>query len=180
MPVDNTKVISPRRTTKKLTEEEIKDIEQKRLRGELACAECRRLKLRCDKNVPCGSCFRRGCESICPLGILTGGQGTRFILADTEQLHEKIYEMSNRIRQLEDALAILQSSVTDQRHPLLSDELIKVKFGSESINARDIVPSDEDHAPQKSIDALGTLTLGSSGKLQYLGRSAGSETLMMV
>jgi hypothetical protein len=34
MPVDNTKVISPRRTTKKLTEEEIKDIEQKRLRGE--------------------------------------------------------------------------------------------------------------------------------------------------
>jgi hypothetical protein len=34
MPVDNTKIISPRRTTKKLTEEEIKDIEQKRLRGE--------------------------------------------------------------------------------------------------------------------------------------------------
>ena len=32
--MDNTKVISPRRTTKKLTEEEIKDIEQKRLRGE--------------------------------------------------------------------------------------------------------------------------------------------------
>lgn len=86
MPVDNTKVISPRRTSKKLTEDEIKDIEQKRLRGEraqyhffdpcdeskttgeLACAECRRLKLRCDKNVPCGSCYRRGCESICPLG----------------------------------------------------------------------------------------------------------------
>ncbi|KAF8798605.1 hypothetical protein BYT27DRAFT_7203180 [Phlegmacium glaucopus] len=179
MPVDNTKVISPRRTTKKLTEEEIKDIEQKRLRGELACAECRRLKLRCDKNVPCGSCYRRGCESICPLGILTGGQGTRFILADTEQLHEKIYEMSNRIRQLEDALAILQSSVSDQRHPLLSDELLKVKFGSESINVRETPTSDEDHAPQKSIDALGTLTLGSSGKLQYLGRSAGSETLMM-
>ena len=83
--------------------------------------------------------------------------------------------MSNRIRQLEDALAILQSSVTDQTHPLLSDELIKVKFGSESINARDPPTSDEDHATQKSIDALGTLTLGSSGKLQYLGRSAGSE-----
>jgi len=98
-----------------------------------------------------------------------------FILADTEQLHEKIYEMSNRIRQLEDALAILQSSVSDQRHPLLNDELLKVKFGSESINARETPTSDEDHATQKSIDALGTLTLGNSGKLQYLGRSAGSE-----
>lgn len=36
--------------------------------GELSCAECRRLKLRCDKKLPCGSCLRRGCESICPLG----------------------------------------------------------------------------------------------------------------
>ena len=85
--------------------------------------------------------------------------------------------MSNRIRQLEDALAILQSSVSDQRHPLLSDELLKVKFGSESINTRETPTGEEDHAPhvQKSIDALGTLSLGSSGKLQYLGRSAGSE-----
>ena len=83
--------------------------------------------------------------------------------------------MSNRIRQLEDALAILQSSVSDQRHPLLSDELLKVKFGSESIGARETPTSGEDHVPQKSIDALGSLTLGSSGKLLYLGRSAGSE-----
>ncbi|KAF8159162.1 fungal-specific transcription factor domain-containing protein [Crassisporium funariophilum] len=176
MPVDTTKVVSSRRTTKKLTEEEIKDIQQKRLRGELACAECRRLKLRCDKNLPCGSCYRRGCESICPLGILAGGQGTRFILADTEQLHDKIYEMSNRIRQLEDALAILQSSVSDRRHSLLTDELLKIKFGSESINAREAESAaEEDTTTQRSIDALGTLTLGSSGEIQYLGRSAGSE-----
>ncbi|KAF8962407.1 hypothetical protein BDZ97DRAFT_1824910 [Flammula alnicola] len=174
MPVDTTRVITPRRTQKKLTEEELKDIDRKRLLGELSCAECRRLKLRCDKKVPCGSCYRRGCESICPLGILAAGQGTRFILADTEQLHEKIYEMSNRIRQLEDALAILQSTGSDQRHPLLTDELLKIKFGSEAINARQ-ENSDEDGLTNKSIDALGTLTLGSSGEIQYFGRSAGSE-----
>ncbi len=40
--------------------------------GELSCAECRRLKLKCDKKVPCGSCCRRGCESICPCGTLSG------------------------------------------------------------------------------------------------------------
>ncbi|KAJ3512326.1 hypothetical protein NLJ89_g3583 [Agrocybe chaxingu] len=146
MPVDNTRVVSSRRTQKKLTEEELQDIDRKRLKG-----------------------------------ILAAGQGTRFILADTEQLHEKIYEMSNRIRQLEDALAILQANVSDQRHPLLSDDLLKIKFGSEALNARGEPPlsKDEDAATTKSIDALGTLTLGSSGDVQYFGRSAGSETLMM-
>ncbi|KAF8894235.1 fungal-specific transcription factor domain-containing protein [Gymnopilus junonius] len=174
MPVDTTRVISPRRTQKKLTEEELKEIDRKRLLGELSCAECRRLKLKCDKKLPCGSCYRRGCESICPLGILAAGQGTRFILADTAQLHEKIYEMSNRIRQLEDGLAILQSTVSDQRHPLLTDELLKIKFGSEAINPHQPT-SDEDTQMNKTIDALGTLTLGSSGEMQYFGRSAGSE-----
>ncbi|KAF9035552.1 fungal-specific transcription factor domain-containing protein [Panaeolus papilionaceus] len=210
MPVDNTRTISSRRTQKALTEEELRDIDRKRTRGELSCAECRRLKLKCDKKLPCSSCLRRGCESICPLGILAAGQGTRFILASTTQLHDKIYEMSNRIRQLEDALAILQSMVSDQRHPLLTDELLRIKFGSEAINAREHPveqDADEDddmgagegegregskglskgkgkegkaaNDVDKSIDALGTLTLGSSGEVQYFGRSAGSETLMM-
>lgn len=84
MPVDPTKNF--RRSRKNFTEEEAHDIERKRLRGfvvvgstmiftdnpdalgELSCAECHRLKLKCDKKLPCGSCKRRGCESICPLG----------------------------------------------------------------------------------------------------------------
>ncbi|TFK37395.1 fungal-specific transcription factor domain-containing protein [Crucibulum laeve] len=180
MPVDTTRIIPTRRTQRQITEEELKDIEIKRLRGELSCAECRRLKLRCDKKVPCGSCCRRGCESICPCGILSAGQGTRFILADTEQLHRKISDMSNRIRQLEDALAILQSTVSDQRHPLLEDELLKVKFGSEALDARaQQSSSSEEETTKGSIDAFGTLTLGESGYTKYYGRSAGSETLMM-
>lgn len=51
--------------------------EFKRARGAISCAECRRLKLKCDKTVPCSSCKRRGCASICPNGSLTTGQGTR-------------------------------------------------------------------------------------------------------
>ena len=99
----------------------------------------------------------------------------RFILADTEQLHE----MSNRIQQPEHALAILQSTVTDQRHPLLSDELLKVKFGSEAINAKQS-DGEEERATNKSIDSLGTLSLGSSGKMQYFGGSAGSEVRFLL
>jgi hypothetical protein len=98
----------------------------------------------------------------------------RFILADTQQLHDKIYEMSNRIRQLEDALAILQSTVSDQRHALLNDDLLKIKFGSEAI-ARENPDTDEEDQTGTSIDALGTLTLGSAGEMHYFGRSAGSE-----
>jgi hypothetical protein len=62
-----------------------KEREWKRSYGVIACAECRRsvlrslpslivtelrrrLKLKCDKNVPCSSCTRRGCPSICPNG----------------------------------------------------------------------------------------------------------------
>ncbi|KZT25731.1 hypothetical protein NEOLEDRAFT_1064791, partial [Neolentinus lepideus HHB14362 ss-1] len=81
----------------------------KRARGEISCAECRRLKIKCDKNIPCNACVRRGCANICPNGSLSGGQGTRLILADTETLHRKITQLSERVRQLEDALAIMQA-----------------------------------------------------------------------
>lgn len=127
-------------------------------------------------------------------GILSAGQGTRFvldirmckstslmseasfILADTEQLHRKISEMSNRIRQLEDALAILQSTISDQRHTLLSDDLLKIKFGAEALRSqRSSSPGDDQDNPRQSIDATGTLTLGESGEVKYFGRSAGSE-----
>lgn len=59
------------------------ELQEKRGRGQVACAECRRfdnffytvkflfmaflrLKVRCDKKIPCGSCVKRGCAAICP------------------------------------------------------------------------------------------------------------------
>ncbi|KAF5341216.1 hypothetical protein D9611_006108 [Ephemerocybe angulata] len=178
MPVDTTRVINTRRSQKQITEEELKLIELKRLRGEVSCAECRRLKLKCDKKVPCSSCVRRGCDTICPCGILSAGQGTRFILADTDQLHRKIAEMSTRIRHLEDALAILHASVSEERHPLLTEELLKMKFGGEALDHKPPEPSLERNA-EDVVDALGTLALGNDGDSAYFGRSAGSETLML-
>ena len=53
------------------------------------------------------------------------------MLADTEKLHHKIAQMSDRIRQLEDALAILQSSTTREEHPLLRVDLMHIKSGLE-------------------------------------------------
>ena len=92
--------------------------------------------------------------------------------------------MSNRIRQLEDALAFLQSAVSEETHPLLAESMLRVKFGSEVFNgpriANDVsnlggTASGSSPVTEKSIHALGTLTLGSSGDVHYFGRSAGSE-----
>ncbi|KIM35920.1 hypothetical protein M413DRAFT_32150 [Hebeloma cylindrosporum] len=96
----------------------------------LSCCECRRLKLKCDRNFPCASCKKRGCAEICPDGVLVSGKGTRFILANTEQLHGKIQDMSDRIRSLEDALQALHSEHTgnaNQPHPLMETELLGIK-----------------------------------------------------
>ncbi|KAI0708422.1 hypothetical protein C8Q76DRAFT_627233 [Earliella scabrosa] len=155
--------------------------ELKRARGAISCAECRRLKLKCDKTVPCSSCKRRGCASICPNGSLTTGQGTRFILADTDRLHRKIAEMSDRIRQLEDGLAILQSSVTREPHPLLAQDLLRIKSGLELHSAAEGVSQDlreqaaEVEEEPAYVEAFGTLAVRDDGAATFYGRSAGSE-----
>lgn len=104
-----------------------------------------------------------------------------FILADTDQLHHKIAEMSHRIRQLEDGLAILQASVSSERHPLLTDDLVKIKFGPEAPRSVEVISSKDstEKVTVESIDALGTLTLNSDGEMRYFGRSAGSQVSMI-
>lgn len=87
--------------------------------------------------------------------------------------------MSHRIRQLEDGLAILQSSVSTERHPLLHDELLKIKFGAEALKSHQESPKEEEEQTKQSIDALGTLTLTDAGEVKYFGRSAGSEVCIL-
>ncbi|RXW22701.1 hypothetical protein EST38_g3131 [Candolleomyces aberdarensis] len=160
------------------------DKESKRARGALSCAECRRLKLKCDKTVPCSSCKRRGCSAICPNGSLITGQGTRFVLADTEKLHTKISLMSDRIRQLEDALAVVQSTVTSEPHPLLSRDLMRIKSSLELHSAvedqeKEALKKEEDGEETHYIDAFGTLAIRDDGAATFYGRSAGSESLLI-
>ncbi|KZP26815.1 hypothetical protein FIBSPDRAFT_731829 [Athelia psychrophila] len=153
---------------------------KKRARGEITCAECKRLKLKCDKKLPCSSCVRRGCSSICPQGSFTSGRGSRFIFTDTEHLHEKISQMSQRIRYLEEALAMFQSGVSTQPHPLLRDELLLIKFAPPPRQAESKEPpSDSEDMLAETIDAFGTLAIGNSGESRYFGRSGGSESLLM-
>lgn len=92
------------------------------------------------------------------------------MLADTEHLHRKIAEMGHRIRSLEDALAIFQSGVSSDAHPLLTEELLAVKYGLET-------PPREATGEHQAVpvDGLGTLTITDRGDSHYFGRTAGSE-----
>jgi hypothetical protein len=83
--------------------------------------------------------------------------------------------MSDRIRQLEDAL---QSNQTHDSHPLLHRDLLKIKSSLELHSAaegEDALPAQEDTEESQYIDAFGTLAIRDDGAATFYGRSAGSE-----
>ncbi|EJD07477.1 uncharacterized protein FOMMEDRAFT_75316 [Fomitiporia mediterranea MF3/22] len=141
----------------------------------LSCAECRRLKLRCDRKFPCSACIKRGCSQICPDGSLTTGKGNRFVLANTETLHEKIAELSHRVRSLEDALQVAHSAIHNDRHPLLSDELLKVK---NPLEREVIAEPPRTQEEEDTIDAVGSLSISHTGRTNFYGQTANSWYLL--
>ncbi|KAF8172439.1 fungal-specific transcription factor domain-containing protein [Pholiota molesta] len=185
MPAEPTKAKLKRRTSRKDLEEyrfdgsHGRELELKRNRGSVSCAECRRLKIKCDKQIPCQSCQRRGCAALCPNGSLATGQGTRFVLAATEHLHRRIANLSGRIRLLEDALALLHAKHSTEPHPLLHEDLIQtderdgeVEGGGEDV-AGPVAQSGD------VLDAFGTLSISEHGISRFFGPTGGSESLLL-
>ncbi|KAG6916036.1 hypothetical protein DXG01_008759 [Tephrocybe rancida] len=68
-----------------------------------------------------------------------------FILANTEQLHEKITVLSDRVRDLEEALQILQATHSPHPHPLLTPDLLRIKTSQDLY----ITPQAQAHHPQQ-------------------------------
>ncbi|KAF8884213.1 hypothetical protein CPB84DRAFT_172899 [Gymnopilus junonius] len=169
----------------------------RRIRGEIACAECRRLKIRCDRTIPCSTCVKRGCGALCPNGdfslftlnygafFLTNGysetippgEGSRFVLAATDHLRHKMTRMEARMRSLEDALAIIQISESDQQHPLLSsrEELEGDEGPTLQAFSEEFPQSSSPVLPQAS----GTLWTDEQGGSRFFGPSGGVESLLI-
>ncbi|KAF9476029.1 hypothetical protein BDN70DRAFT_996004 [Pholiota conissans] len=181
-----------------------KEPRQKKKPGRVptACAECRRLKLRCDRNVPCEKCVSRGCGSICPTGELVTGKNNKMILANTEELHDRIDAVSARNRELENALRILQESLSDQPHPLLLEKDVlnlRINTGASSSASSGTSASSSSKSPSTSrispavqpplvsdvkledehnvLEAFGTMMVGRRGESRHLGKTARSEYL---
>ncbi|PCH44393.1 hypothetical protein WOLCODRAFT_138977 [Wolfiporia cocos MD-104 SS10] len=143
----------------------------------LSCAECRRLKLRCSRVFPCTSCVKKGCAAICPEGSLTTGKGNRFVLANTEVLHEKITSLASRVRQLEDALLEAHSQISLEPHPLLSEELLQIKRPLER-EAPEEVPPEPEPDTAEAIDAVGSLSITDAGHTKFFGTTANAWYLL--
>ena len=102
---------------------------------------------------------------------------TRFVLASTQELHEKISELSGRVRELEDALRAAYSQLTDEKHPLLTEELLRIKapLQRETSSATNGDPSGnkDEHNPDV-VDSFGSLSISQSGRTKYYGHIANS------
>lgn len=148
----------------------------KRRNTTLSCAECRRLKLRCSRVFPCASCVKKGCAAICPNDSLTTGKGNRFVLANTEELHDKISVLANRVRQLEDALQEAHATRTSEPHPLLTTELLQLKRPLERETSESLREPDIDTS--EAIDAVGSLSINESGQTKFFGTTANAWYLL--
>lgn len=172
-----------------------------------------RLKLRCDRAIPCSSCVKRGCGPICPdvgypfysirlpshhltfraplrlakeigkvyshIFMASSSQLLhRFVLASTQELHEKISELATRVRELEDALRSSHSHLTSEQHPLLTEELLKIKAPLQRDISHTKTPSSvvikEEETNPDIVDSFGSLSISLTGRTKYFGQTANS------
>ena len=82
--------------------------------------------------------------------------------------------MSDRIRQLEDALAQLQASVSKEPHPLLHENAIVVDADNV-----DKPHESEDEVTGEVSRALGTLSVSDQGLSRFFGSTGGSDLLLV-
>lgn len=115
--------------------------------------------------------------------LTTGKLGGRFILANTEELHEKISELQGRITDLEDALTVSHAAHSSHPHPLLRPDLLALKtpLGAELVGRGGSTQSpkqEQSPGPQEEVlESFGTLTIGEGGVSTFYGSTVGSEFL---
>ncbi|KIK46027.1 hypothetical protein CY34DRAFT_800899 [Suillus luteus UH-Slu-Lm8-n1] len=106
------------------------------------------------------------------------GKGSRFVGVAEEYLRHKAAKLEERMRSLEDALAILQVNTSTQPHPLLT------KRSNEEVDSGNIIdttPTTAESNLHGLIDSLGSLYLDGdpqSGTASFFGPSGGSESLL--
>jgi len=97
-------------------------------------------------------------------------------------LHEKISELATRVRELEDALRASHAHLSSEQHPLLSEELLKIKAplqrDANQAKPSTSAPIKEDEPNPDVVDAFGSLSIGLSGKTKYYGQIANSWVRM--
>ncbi|KAH7099662.1 hypothetical protein BKA62DRAFT_709074 [Auriculariales sp. MPI-PUGE-AT-0066] len=133
------------------------------------CAECKRLKLKCDRNVPCGPCIKNQRTDICPDGKRDTGQmyERKLMLADNRRVRDHVAAMQERIRALETAIHALRGPV----------DLAKESTVEGRVEPASNLPRDLEHPLERVVKSMGTLALGDDG--DFIGGYASSDVLML-
>ncbi|KAF9071744.1 fungal-specific transcription factor domain-containing protein [Rhodocollybia butyracea] len=166
----------------------------------ISCAECRRLKLKCDRVFPCAACIRRGCGNLCPNGTLE--KGKRGFLKRLEQALPSTnnYEdgestevavfmsrdaaMAKRIHELETAL--IEAGIEVPGLPVKgrsksSNKRVRARSTSRDFPSReetkDVSTSSEEPEMLDLATGFGTLTIDPKKRSRYIGLSGGSAYL---
>ncbi|WAR60197.1 hypothetical protein PtB15_9B134 [Puccinia triticina] len=140
---------------------------KRRPRHRLSCAECRRLKLKCDRTWPCSSCTKRGCARICPDGTLQSKVRTK----DTSVLLARISELENLLQSKDHQLRLHCSDDRQAEHP--SGSRVLPDYLHMGMVAAPSEQSQDTHV-LALIDGIGTLNVSDDGRSRFLGLSASS------
>ncbi|KAF9266669.1 hypothetical protein L218DRAFT_996246 [Marasmius fiardii PR-910] len=171
-----------------------------------SCAECRRLKLKCDRVFPCSSCIRRGCANLCPNGTLEKGKrgflkrleqslpssGNRTVDPNSGEPTTEVAmfvardaAMSKRIQELESALINAGVPVPGLPHAVAKRTTALSHKRTRSSPGMD---EDSDKMSERSLSpngaesadvtmGFGTLTIDPLNRAKYIGLSGASAYL---
>ncbi|WOO86263.1 putative transcriptional regulatory protein [Vanrija pseudolonga] len=92
-----TPILNYHRAMSDLSDTDAPRPKRRRQRPHLSCTECRRLKMKCDRQFPCANCRRRDCAADCHRGGPTGRRTTLSPSADqvNRNLHERLAHLES-------------------------------------------------------------------------------------
>ncbi|KAJ6610732.1 hypothetical protein B0H10DRAFT_2059374 [Mycena sp. CBHHK59/15] len=124
------------------------DLEGSRSSRKTSCAECHRLKLKCDKKFPCGSCSMLCLVRQHPLGNL----------CSSSRVQNSVMNDFPKLTTLERAVADIHGE-SSSSHPLLSSAPQPPRIS----------------IPAQNTEVLGAFSVNQAGDTVYFGPTAGTE-----
>ncbi|EJD37952.1 hypothetical protein AURDEDRAFT_187875 [Auricularia subglabra TFB-10046 SS5] len=118
-----------------------------RSRVTVVCTECKRLKLKCDRRVPCGSCVKRSTAPKCQYSVEARDK------IDVQTLHNRILVIENTLQMQQQAPATADGRASTARPTLAGGQLfVSIDDASAlwidtlQLAAGDLAPADDDAA----------------------------------